>query len=150
MTIITTNLKSYQELLSFETFEERFEYLKLNGKVGEDTFGFDRYLNQKFYQTDAEWKSIRNKIIIRDDGCDLGIRVCEIPQGIPILIHHINPITVEDIKFRTARLLDPDNLISTIDHTHRAIHYGGAPQRYHFIERTPNDTAPWRNTTGRF
>ena len=144
-----TIIKTYDELSLFETFEERFEYLKLNGKVGEDTFGFDRYLNQKFYQTDPEWKSIRNKIIIRDRGCDLGIEGCEIPEGIPILIHHIVPITVEDIKHRTVKLLDMDNLICTIDSTHRAIHYGGTPQKYYFIERLPNDTCPWKKSTRR-
>lgn len=137
-----TNTKSYSELIKLETFEERFEYLKLNGRVGESTFGYDRYLNQLFYTT-AEWKAARNLVIIRDNGCDLGIDDRNI--GGRIFIHHINPITKEDILNRHPKLFDPENLICVSKLTHDAIHYGDenllikAP-----IERSKNDTCPWR------
>lgn len=137
-----TNTKSYSELIKLETFEERFEYLKLNGRVGESTFGYDRYLNQLFYTT-AEWKAARNLVIIRDNGCDLGIDDRII--GGRIFIHHINPITKEDILNRHPKLFDPENLICVSKLTHDAIHYGDenllikAP-----IERSKNDTCPWR------
>lgn len=137
-----TNTKSYSELIKLETFEERFEYLKLNGRVGESTFGYDRYLNQLFYTT-AEWKAARNLVIIRDNGCDLGIDDRII--GGRIFIHHINPITKEDILNRHPKLFDPENLICASKLTHDAIHYGDenllikAP-----IERSKNDTCPWR------
>lgn len=139
---MTTITKSYSELIKLETFEERFKYLKLNGRVGESTFGYDRYLNQTFYLT-PEWKATRNLVIIRDDGCDLGIDDRVI--GGRIFIHHINPITKEDILNRHPKLFDPENLICTSKLTHDAIHYGDenllikAP-----IERSKNDTCPWR------
>lgn len=138
----TTNTKSYSELIKLETFEERFEYLKLNCRVGESTFGYDRYLNQIFYST-PEWKAARNLVIIRDNGCDLGIDDRII--GGRIFIHHINPITKEDILNRHPKLFDPENLICVSKLTHDAIHYGDenllikAP-----IERSKNDTCPWR------
>ena len=137
-----TNTKSYSELIKLETFEERFEYLKLNGRVGESTFGYDRYLNQLFYTT-AEWKAARNLVIIRDNGCDLGIDDRII--GGRIFIHHIDPITKEDILNRHPKLFDPENLICVSKLTHDAIHYGDeslliiAP-----IERTRYDTCPWK------
>ena len=145
--IITTNstsIRTYSELITIPTFEERFRYLKLGGRVGEETFGFDRYLNQIFY-TSNEWRDIRNHVIVRDHGCDLAMLDREIPDGVKILVHHMNPITVDDILKRSEYLLDPEFLISTIKNTHDAIHYGDerllilAP-----IERRPNDTCPWR------
>lgn len=136
-------IRTYSELMSLPTFEERYRYLKLDGRVGEDTFGFDRYLNQQFYKSRDLWLPIRDQVIIRDNGCDLGMPDREI-KGQRILVHHMNPITKEDIVYRTKFLLDPEYLISTIDNTHRAIHYGDrsllitAP-----IERQPYDTCPW-------
>lgn len=137
------NIKTYSELITIPTFEERFEYLKLDGQVGVETFGFNRYLNQVFYKSD-EWLSIRDDIITRDNGCDLGMEGYEIYGR--ILIHHINPITKDDIIQRSRNLLDPENLITTVKRTHDAIHYGDsnllmkAP-----IERRKNDTCPWRH-----
>ena len=135
-------IRTYSELITFPTFEERYRYLRLEGKVGEDTFGFDRWLNQLFYK-DPEWRSIRDKIIIRDNGCDLGIPGREIYSR--IIVHHMNPITKDDILSRSDFLLNPEYLICTVKNTHDAIHYGDegllikAP-----IERTKNDTCPWR------
>lgn len=136
-------IRTYSELIRLPTFEERFEYLKLNGTVGEDTFGFDRYLNQIFYRS-PEWKRVRDEIIIRDNGCDLGIIGHEIYGR--ILIHHMNPISVEDIKSRTDALFNPEYLISTIHLTHNAIHYGDQellPKGP--IIRFSNDTCPWKH-----
>lgn len=136
-------IKTYSELMELPTFEERYEYLRLGGKVGEDTFGFDRYLNQIFYKSD-EWKSIRNKVITRDNGCDLGMPDREI-RGERILVHHMNPITKEDIINRSDILLNPEYLITTVDNTHQAIHYGDSELLYKDpIVRTPNDTCPWK------
>ena len=135
--------RTYSELITLPTFEERYRYLRLDGKVGEETFGFDRYMNQKFYQTDAFWRSLRQRIIIRDNGCDLGVEGREIHGR--ILIHHINPITIDDILRRSDLLYDPENLICTIKNTHDAIHYGD--EKLLFSEpiiRTKNDTCPWR------
>lgn len=135
-------IRTYSELITLPTFEERFRYLKLSGKVGEDTFGFDRYLNQVFYRS-AKWKEIRDYVIIRDNGCDLGMEGHEICQR--ILVHHMNPITKEDILRESEFLLDPEYMICTIKNTHDAIHYGDesllitAP-----IERRKNDTCPWK------
>ena len=137
------SIKTYSELISLPTFEERFEYLRLDGSVGEQTFGFDRYINQLFYQS-TEWKNIRDFVIIRDNGCDLGIADHEI-RG-KILIHHMNPITINDIQTRSEFLLNPDYLISTTHLTHNAIHYGDErllPKGP--IERTKYDTCPWRH-----
>lgn len=137
------SIKTYSELIALPTFEERFEYLRLDGSVGEQTFGFDRYINQLFYQS-YEWKKIRDFVIIRDNGCDLGVEGHDIPGK--ILIHHMNPITVNDIQTRSEFLLNPDYLISTTHITHNAIHYGDerllakGP-----IERTKYDTCPWRH-----
>lgn len=136
-------IRTYSELSMLTTFEERFNYLRLDGKVGKDTFGFDRVFNQKFY-TSTEWRSIRDFVIIRDCGCDLGIPGHEIYEQ-KIFIHHLNPIFLEDIERRTAILLNPEYLITTIHNTHNAIHYGDesllirAP-----IERSKNDTCPWK------
>lgn len=136
--------KTYSELIRLPTFEERYRYLRIGGRVGEDTFGFDRYLNQKFYKDD-EWLNIRDEIIIRDEGCDLGCPDREIPEGVVIYVHHINPITVEDIINRDPKLFDPENLITTIKITHDAIHYGDESLlMQNPIERSANDTCPWK------
>lgn len=139
---INADIKSYSVVILLPTLEERFEYLKLNGKVGAETFGYDRYLNQILYH-DPEWRRIRNDVIIRDNGCDLGVEGHEI-QG-RILVHHINPITIDDVKLRRYCVFDLNNLICTSHDTHNAIHYGDAnllPKNP--IERKPNDTCPWR------
>lgn len=136
------SIKTYSELITLPTFEERYRYLRLRGAVGQDTFGFDRYLNQAFYRS-AEWKRIRDLVIIRDNGCDLALEGHEIYGR--ILIHHMNPITVKDIQAASEFLLNPDYLICVTHATHNAIHYGDenllvkAP-----IERTKNDTCPWK------
>lgn len=137
------NIRTYSELIQFDSFEDRFRYLKLDGSVGHDTFGFDRYMNQLFYQS-KEWKDVRNHVIVRDCGCDLGIAGHDIYGK--ILIHHINPIMPDDVRYSTDFLLNPEYLITTMLDTHNAIHYGSesvlvtAP-----IERRPNDTCPWKN-----
>lgn len=136
------SLRTYSELVQLPTFRERFEYLKLDGTIGEDTFGFDRYLNQIFYKS-KEWAAVRREVIIRDNGCDLGVDGYEI-RG-KILIHHMNPIRQQDILRRSDLLLNPEYLITTVLSTHNAIHYGDErllpilPQ-----ERSRNDTCPWR------
>ena len=138
-----TSIKTYSELITLPTFEERFAYLQLNGVVGQDTFGFDRYINQIFYQSDR-WRSIRDQIIIRDNGCDLGVEGYDIYGT--ILIHHINPITLEDIKRESEFLLNPEYLITTSHNTHNAIHYGDASLLLETpIKRSRNDTCPWRH-----
>ena len=114
-------IRTYSELITLPTFEERFRYLKLGGKVGEDTFGFDRYLNQVFYRS-AKWKEIRDYVIIRDNGCDLGMEGHESHQR--ILVHHMNPITEEDILVGSDKVYNPEFLISVSHRTHQAIHYG--------------------------
>lgn len=137
------SIRTYSELIKLPTFEERFRYLKLNGRVGEETFGFDRWLNQKFYK-DPEWRAVRDKVIIRDAGCDLGMPDREI--GGKILVHHMNPITKDDILQRTEYLLNPEYLICTVKNTHDAIHYGSEDLLITVpIERTRNDTCPWRH-----
>lgn len=128
-------------MIILPTFEERFDYLKLDGRVGEDIFGFDRYINQRFYRSE-EWRSIRDFVITRDLGCDLGISDREIRGR--MIIHHMNPIRKHDIVNKTKYLLDPEYLITTVDNTHRAIHYGVSTSlREVPIERKPNDTCPW-------
>lgn len=135
-------IRTYSELITFPTFEERFRYLKLDGKVGEETFGFDRYLNQIFYKSE-EWLALRDFVIVRDMGCDLGIPDREIRSR--ILVHHMNPISKDDILQRSKFLLDPEFLICTIKNTHDAIHYGDESILYTVpVERTKNDTCPWR------
>lgn len=143
-TVIQMSIRTYLELVALPTFEERYRYLRLKGAVGEESFGYDRYLNQLFYRS-QKWKSIRDSVIIRDNGCDLGVEGYEIYGR--ILIHHMNPITLKDIEQENDFLLNPDYLISTTHNTHNAIHYGDesllitAP-----IERTKNDTCPWKRT----
>ena len=135
-------IRSYSELRRITTFEERYKYLQLGGIVGKDTFGFDRYLNQIFYRS-QKWRSIRDQIIIRDNGCDLGVEGYDI-YGI-ILIHHMNPITLDDIERESEFLLNPEYLICTTHNTHNAIHYGDEKLLITTpIERTKNDTCPWR------
>lgn len=138
-----TNIRTYSELIKLPTFEERYAYLRLGGRVGEATFGFDRYLNQMFYKSD-EWLAIRDKVIVRDNGCDLGIEGREIESS--ILIHHMNPISKKDILERSDFLLNPEYLICTIKNTHDAIHYGDENLLIKDpIERRKNDTCPWRH-----
>lgn len=138
-----TNIRTYSELIKLPTFEERYAYLRLGGRVGETTFGFDRYLNQMFYKSD-EWLAIRDKVIVRDNGCDLGIEGREIENS--ILIHHMNPISKKDILERSDFLLNPEYLICTIKNTHDAIHYGDENLLIKDpIERRKNDTCPWRH-----
>lgn len=135
-------IKTYSEMIQLPTFKDRYTYLRLNGQVGKDTFGFDRYLNQVFYRS-QKWKRLRDHVIVRDNGCDLGVEGYEIYGK--VIIHHLNPITIADIERESAYLLDPEFLICTTHNTHNAIHYGDegllttAP-----IERKPFDTCPWR------
>lgn len=137
------SIKTYSELIKLPTFEERYRYLRLNGSVGEETFGFDRYLNQVFYRS-QKWKSIRDFVIIRDNGCDLAVEGYDIRGR--IIIHHMNPITIKDIERESEFLLDPEFLIATVHNTHNAIHYGNEsllPSGP--IERSRNDTCPWKH-----
>lgn len=144
MTMIT-NIKSYKELILLPTFKERYAYLKLGGRVGADTFGFDRYINQQLYQRNPKWKKARDLVIIRDNGCDLGMEGHEIYGK--IIVHHMNPITMDDILKERDWIFDPEFLICTTHNTHNAIHYGNedlltiAP-----IERASNDTCPWKRS----
>lgn len=135
-------IRTYSELMTLPTFEERYEYLRLSGRVGEETFGFDRYINQKFYRS-KEWQAVRDYVIVRDNGCDLGVDGREIYSK--ILIHHMNPITKDDVLNRSDFLLNPEYLICTTKTTHDAIHYGDASLLMTGpIERRPNDTCPWK------
>ena len=136
-------MKTYSELILLPTFEERFRYLKLDGIVGESTFGFDRYLNQKFYRSDPEWLRLRDLVIIRDNGCDLGIFDRDIHGR--VIIHHMNPIALEDFLEGTSSVLDPNNLICCTYNTHLAIHYGDERMLTSKpIERRKHDTCPWK------
>lgn len=135
-------IRNYTELSSLETFEERFDYLKLGGAVGAETFGYERYLNQKFYRS-PEWKRVRDEVILRDNGCDLGCEGYLIPSR--IIIHHLNPIDISDIELVTANLLNPEFLICVSHDTHNAIHYGDSnPLAKSYAERKPNDTILWK------
>ena len=135
-------IRTYSELITHSTFEDRFEYLSLKGQVGQETFGFDRYLNQKFYRS-REWKQIRDLVIVRDSGCDLGILGREIRSH--IIIHHMNPLMLNDITDSTEYLLDPEYLICVSHNTHQAIHYGDASLLIADpVVRTKNDTCPWK------
>lgn len=138
------NTRSYSEMRQLKTFEERFEYLKLDGRVGKDTFGYDRYLREMLHKL-PEWRTARRDAIVRDNGCDLGMPDRKIPDGVKVFVHHINPITVEDILNRDPKLFDPNNLITTMQLTHNAIHYGDSNLLARDpIERTANDTCPWK------
>ena len=147
--VILMIIRTYSELITIPTFEGRYEYLRLGGKVGDETFGFDRWLNQRFYTSDREYLAARDFCIVRDTGINKYCQDLGMPGGHDIhgriIVHHMNPITKDDILKRTKFLLDPEYMICTIDNTHRAIHYGdrslliSAP-----IERTPHDTCPWK------
>lgn len=140
-----TTIRTYSELIKLPTFEERYRYLKLDGRIGIETFGFDRYINQLLYHSD-EWQDARQEVIIRDKGCDLGILDREIPKG-KIIVHHMNPISIDDILERNPDVYNPEFLISTILNTHNAIHFGDESKLLlnPVIERRPNDTCPWKS-----
>lgn len=136
-------MRTYTELSQFETFMERFNYLKLEGVIGEDTFGFDRYLNQVFY-TSQEWRHVRDIVIVRDNGNDLGVNGFRIAKR-NLIVHHMNPICVEDILKRKENILNPEYLICVSRSTHQALHYGNLdllPKD--IVDRKPNDTCPWK------
>lgn len=135
-------IRTYSELRKLNTFKERYDYLRLYGRVGKETFGFDRYLNQIIYKL-PEWKLVRDKVIVRDCGCDLGMEGYEI--GEKILVHHMNPITMDDIINHSQDIFNPEYLICVSHQTHNAIHYGDESQLIlDPIERSPNDTCPWK------
>ena len=135
-------IRTYSELILLPSFIERYRYLRIAGTVGKKTFGFDRYLNQIFYKSD-EWLEIRDYVIDRDNGCDLGVDGFDIEGR--ILIHHMNPISKEDILRRSKFLLDPEYLITTVKNTHDAIHFGNEDLLYTgIVERAPNDMCPWK------
>ena len=134
-------IRTYNELLSLKTFDERYDYLKLNGRVADLTFGFDRYLNQTFYKNPI-WLKTRKDIIVRDLGCDLGLKGYEIYKT--IIVHHMNPISINDIKDNTDYLLNPDYLVTTCLNTHNAIHYGNKSPNI-IIERHMGDTCLWKH-----
>lgn len=142
---MNSTVRTYTELIQLPTFEERYEYLRLHGKVGEDTFGYDRWLNQDFY-TSKEWRRFRIEIISRDIGCDLACKDRPFLQGETVIIHHMNPIDKNDILNHTEFLMDPEYVIATSDTTHRAIHYGDESMLKVFEPtlRQPNDQCPWR------
>ena len=141
--MINRIMKTYSELIQFSTFEDRFNYLKLHGNVGEDTFGFERYLNQKFYKS-KEWKHIRDIVILRDQGCDLACLGHDIYGK--VIIHHMNPITISDLETNPDIVLNPEYLICVSQETHNALHYGDGSNlhKYDYEDRQPNDTSPWR------
>lgn len=139
---MSMKIRTYSELIQYNTLLDRYRYLKLGGKVGEETFGMDRYLNQQFYKS-KEWRKVRDEIIIRDGACDLGLPDREITSR--IIIHHMNPITKYDILNKTEFLLNPEYLICTLKRTHDAIHYGDESLLFNeLIERSANDTCPWK------
>lgn len=139
---MSMKIRTYSELIQYNTLLDRYRYLKLGGKVGEETFGMDRYLNQQFYKS-KEWRKVRDEIIIRDGACDLGLPDREITSR--IIIHHMNPITKYDILNRTEFLLNPEYLICTLKRTHDAIHYGDESLLFNeLVERSANDTCPWK------
>ena len=136
-----TRIRRYSDLEHLETFDERFDYLAMPGTIGHDTFGHNRWMNQDFYRS-REWRRVRQKVILRDKGCDLGVEDYEIFDD--ILVHHINPMTAEDIENGEEWILDPEYLITTTVITHNAIHYGtGASPRSPYVERSVGDTRLW-------
>lgn len=138
---MSTLIRTYTELSRLKTFRERYDYLRLAGIVGEKTFGSERYLNQSFYRS-YDWKKVRDKVIMRDNGCDLGVEGYDIPRH--IIIHHVNPITIEDIEEMKPEIFDPEFLICVSERTHNAIHFGDAdllPKE--LVVRRPGDTCPW-------
>lgn len=137
----TTIIRRYSELKQLKTFKERFDYLKLSGVVGESTFGFDRYLNQYLYHS-PEWKKVRNEVIVRDDGCDMGLE--DYPAN-RIIVHHMNPLSIEDVENRDDQIFDPEFLICVSLSTHNAIHFGDETLLPKLpVERKPGDMCPWR------
>lgn len=136
-------IRTYSELIKIPTFDDRFRYLMLRDRVGEETFGVNRWLNQVFYRSE-DWRKFRNDIIIRDNGCDLGVPGYEIKYG--LLIHHLEPITMQDVINRNIdKLLNPENAITTVKRTHNALHYGDETiLAIDILERKPNDMVPWR------
>lgn len=142
---MSTIIRCYSELIKLPTFEERFEYLRLNGRVGADTFGHDRFINQYLYQQSRRWKQVRDKVIFRDMGCDLGIE--DRPIYARPIVHHMNVVTLDDILKEREWIFDPEYLITTMHNTHNAIHYGNINLLVtEPVERTPYDTCPWRRT----
>lgn len=142
MNLMKKIIRTYSELITLPTFEERYQYLQIGGKVGADTFGYDRYLNQILYSSN-EWKTFRRDIIIRDNGCDLAMPGYDVNYR--VLVHHLNPITVEDVLNRDPRIFDPENVITTCHNTHQAIHYGNEDMLIRApAERSRNDTCPWK------
>lgn len=136
--------KSYSELIRIPTFEDRIKYLMTNNRVGEMTFGYDRIFNQIFYKS-GEWKNVRHKIIVRDNGCDLAMKEHEIGTEV-FIIHHINPIMIDDLQAGSDKLFDPENLVLTTRKTHTIIHFGFANKEpLEYKERTPNDMCPWKH-----
>ena len=134
-------VRTYSDLIQHESFDDRFEYLKLGGQVGRETFGFDRHVNQAFY-TSYEWRRVRDHVIVRDQGCDLGVEGYDILTQ--LLIHHVNPLTLDDILEREEWILDPEFLITTTNNTHNAIHYGTpSPYPKVVLSRSPGDTRLW-------
>ena len=138
-----SNVRRYSELCKLATFDERFDYLSLGGKVGEETFGFDRYLNQVLYRS-KEWRELRNHIVVRDNGCEMGLE--DFPINGRVIVHHMNPISLKDIDDRIPEIMDPEYLITVSHDLHNAIHYGNKDilKKYTFAERFENDTCPWR------
>ena len=142
MSMRNTMIRTYRECIQLQTFIDRYRYLQIGGRVGKETFGFDRYLNQMLYRT-PEWKRFRRDMIVRDNGCDLGCEGYEIYGN--ILVHHINPITVDDVVNRAPCIFDPNNVICTSLNTHNAIHYGDETLLItEPVVRKPNDTCPWK------
>jgi len=139
----SSNRKTYSELISYQGYDERLAYLKIFGRVGEDTFGFDRYLNQRFYRSN-EWKHLRKQIIMRDGGCDLALEGYDLIDPSSVIIHHINPLTIDDLTSNSDSLLDPENLITVSKWTHNLIHYGDVERIPTAFSRSPNDTCPWK------
>lgn len=135
-------IRTFTELSNLQTFEDRFRYLQLNGTVGKETFGFDRFINQEFYRS-TEWKAVRDLVVLRDNGCDLGAEGREIYGR--IYIHHMNPVNPKDIQTKSEFLLNPEYLITTTHATHNAIHYGDETLLLKVpVERSRNDTCPWK------
>lgn len=136
--------RRYSELIRLYTIEDRFNYLKIAASVGESTFGFSRYLNQALYRS-KEWKDFKREMVIRDKACDMALEGWDIPEGAILVLHHINPLTLEDVENRSDALFDPENVVCVSDRTHRAIHYGDISLINTLpIERRPNDTCPWK------
>lgn len=142
--VVAVTIRTYTELTRLKSFEDRFRYLKLGGAVAHSTFGGSRYINQEFYRS-ATWMEVRDYVIVRDEGFDLGVKLEDYKIPGTIIVHHMNPITIDDIVNQTDNLLNPEYLISTRLRTHNAIHYGDESiLRPDFIERSPWDTCPWR------